>query len=122
MAKKRRGLTVFDRTTIELRLRDGIGIRAIAKHLGRSSGTICDEIKRHSGCGAYRAETAVAQSTESRRASGRKSRLAPAGALFVGISRLLRLRWSPEQISGRRKRIEDGMEQESWPPTIILAG
>ena len=49
----------------------------------------------------------------SRRRSGRKPRLAPDGPLFAEITRLLGLGWSPEQISGRRKRIENGMEQPS---------
>ena len=35
------------------------------------------------------------------------------GALFAEIARLLGLGWSPEQIAGRRKRIEAGMEQPS---------
>jgi IS30 family transposase len=113
MAEKRRRLTVVDRTMIEVRLRDGMGIRAIAEHLGRSPGTICDEINRHSGSAAYQAQTAEMEATESSRASGRKDRLAPNGGLFRGISRLLRLKWSPEQIAGRRKRIEGGVEMES---------
>jgi IS30 family transposase len=33
--------------------------------------------------------------------------------LFGEVAKLLRLKWSPEQISGRRKRIEGGMEQQS---------
>jgi IS30 family transposase len=39
--------------------------------------------------------------------------LASDGALFGEIAGRLRLGWSPEQISGRRKRIEAGMEQRS---------
>jgi IS30 family transposase len=35
------------------------------------------------------------------------------GVLFGEVARLLRLKWSPEQISGRRQRIEDGMTQHS---------
>jgi IS30 family transposase len=35
--------------------------------------------------------------------------MAPDGALFAEVSRLVRLGWSPEQISGRRKRQEEGM-------------
>ena len=51
MAVPRRRLTVIDRTMIEARLRDGLGIRAIALSLCRSPGTICDEISRHGSVG-----------------------------------------------------------------------
>lgn len=113
MVVSRRGLTFIDRTTIELRLRDGWGVRAIGLSLGRSAGTISDEIQRHSGAAGYLAGTAQAQAVASRRLSGRQPRLASDSALFGEVARLLRLKWSPEQIAGRRKRIEDGMEQQS---------
>ena len=113
MAVQRRGLTVVDRTIIELRRRDGWSIRLIARELGRSSGTICDEIGRHGDAAGYLAATAEADAAASRCRSGRKPRLMPDGPLFAEIAGLLRLGWSPEQISGRRKRIENGMEQPS---------
>ena len=49
MADPRRAFTVVDRTTISLRLRDGWGIRMIARSLGRSPGTISDEVNRNGG-------------------------------------------------------------------------
>jgi IS30 family transposase len=113
MAVQRFRLTVVDRTIIELRRRDGCSIRMIARELGRSSGTVCDEIKRHGKVAGYRAATAEADAAAGRGRSGRQLRLAPDGPLFAGIARLLRLGWSPEQISGRRKRMENGMEQPS---------
>ena len=114
MTAQRRALTVVDRTTIEVRLRDGWGIRAIASAVGRSAGTISDEIARHGEAGrGYLAEAAEAGAASARRLSGRKPRLAADGALFGELARLLRLKWSPEQISGRRRRIEDGMETQS---------
>lgn len=113
MAERRRRLTVIDRTMIELRLRDGCTIRFIARELGRSSGCLTGEINRHGGIGAYRAAEAEAKSAERRKASGRKPRLSPDGELLGEIAQLLRLKWSPEQISGRRKRIEDGEEMTS---------
>ena len=113
MANSRRRLTVVDRTKIDLRLNDGLGVRAIAAELGRSPGLVCSEIKRHGGSAGYRAEAAQAQADAARCRSGRRSRLGCDGALFEEACRLLRLKWSPEQISGRRKRIEDGMEQHS---------
>jgi len=113
MAVPRRRLTIVDRTTIELRRLDGWGIRAIARALDRSAGTISEEIKRHHDTSGYLAQRAEAQATTARRLSGRKPRLASDGALFGEVAELLRLGWSPEQISGRRKRIEAGMEHQS---------
>lgn len=48
-----------------------------------------------------------------RRLSGGRSGLALGGPPFGKAARLLRLKWSPEQMSGRRKRIEGGIEQKS---------
>jgi len=110
---ERRKLTVCDRAQIEVRLRDGLGIRAIARELGRSPGTISDEITRHGGVSGYRAEAAAVQTAQVQRRSGRRRRLAPGGALWGEVERLLRLGWSPEQIAGRRKRVEAGVEQAS---------
>ena len=61
----------------------------------------------------YLAQSAATSAAERRRWSGRKARLASDGALFIEIARLLGLGWSREQIAGRRKRIERGMEQQS---------
>jgi IS30 family transposase len=58
MAGQRRKLTVFDRSTIEVRLRDGWGVRAIARDLKRAPGMICDEINRHFGATSHRARSA----------------------------------------------------------------
>jgi IS30 family transposase len=33
--------------------------------------------------------------------------------LFAEVAKLLRLQWSPEQIAGRRKRLEDGTDMSS---------
>jgi IS30 family transposase len=113
MADQRRKLTVVDRSQIELRLRDGCGVRAIARDLDRSPGTISGEINRHGGATAYQAEAAMAQAAAARRLTGRRPVLARDGAGFGQVAELLRLGWSPEQISGRRQRVEAGMEQLS---------
>ena len=67
---------------------------------------ISDEIKRHGGAAGYLAAAA-------RRLTGRRPRLAQGGALFARVAELVGLGWSPEQISGRRKRMEAGVEQSS---------
>jgi IS30 family transposase len=113
MAGQRVKLTTFDRSMIEIRLRDGWGTRAIAGDLGRSPGTISGEIKRHGGPAAYRAHAAAARADASQRLTGRRPRLAHDGVLFGHVSALLCRGWSPEQISGRRKRMEAGIAQPS---------
>jgi IS30 family transposase len=92
MSTPRRRLTVIDRTMIDVRLRDGWGVRAIATALGRSPGTISDEIQRHSDVPGYRAQAAEIRAAASRRLSGRVPRLASDGALFGGAAKLLRLK------------------------------
>ena len=113
MENCRRRFTAIDRVLIAVRLVNGWGIRAIARALGRSAGTISDEISRHGGAGGYAAQTAHTQAAASLCLSGRKPRLAQDGALFRALCGLLRLGWSTEQIRGRRKRMEAGMEQRS---------
>jgi IS30 family transposase len=104
---------VFDRLLIELRLGDGWGVRAIARALDRSPGMVSGEINRHGGAAAYQARTAAARADAGRRRSGRKPRLAHGGAVFPQVAGLLRQGWSPEQIAGRRKRMEAGLERPS---------
>lgn len=113
MGIQRRCLSVFDRSVIEFRLRDGWGLRAIARALGRSAGTVSDEVKRHGGAAAYQADSAASRAASHRRLAGRRAGLAHDGALFGRVAALVRLGWSPEQIAGRRKRMEAGMEKPS---------
>lgn len=113
MLGSRRKLTVHDRCVVEVRLRDGCGIRAIARELGRSAGTISEEIARHGGASVYGGQAAAAQAAVAHRRCGRKRRLGSGGVLWDEVVRLLFLGWSPEQISGRRKRMEAGVEQSS---------
>ena len=46
MQRQRRKLTVEDRVAIDLRRKDGWGVRAIARELGRSPSVISTEIGR----------------------------------------------------------------------------
>jgi hypothetical protein len=116
MAVQRFRLTVVDRTIIELRRRCGCSIRMIARGLGRSSGTVCDEIKRHGKVAGYRAATAEADAAASRRRSGRKPRLAPDGPLFAGIARLLWLGWSPARENNHRAARHPHIHQHARGP------
>src|SRR4051812_39163935 len=114
MQRQRRKLTVEDRVAIDLRRKDGWGVRAIARELDRSPSVISTEIGRgHEPDGSYAAGPAQAAAVMRRDRSGRRAKLAPDSPLFAEVTRLLRLQWSPEQIAGRRKRLEDGAEVSS---------
>jgi IS30 family transposase len=73
MLRKRRKLTVEDRVTIDLRRKDGWGMRAIARELGRSPSVISTEIARgRDPDGGYAAGPAQAAATARRDQSGRR--------------------------------------------------
>src|SRR3954467_3544377 len=114
MKRQRRKLTVEDRVAIDLRRKDGWGVRAIARELGRSPSVISTEIGRgREPDGNYAAGSAQTAAAARRDRSGRRARLAPDSSLFAEVAKLLRLQWSPEQIAGRRKRLEEGTELSS---------
>ena len=114
MQRQRRKLTVEDRVAIDLRRKDGWGVRAIARELGRSPSVISTEIGRgREPDGSYAAGPAQTAAAARRDRSGRRTKLAPDSPLFAEVANLLRLQWSPEQIAGRRKRLEEGTEMSS---------
>src|SRR3978361_400842 len=87
MAAQRRKLTVVDRTTIDLRLRDGWGIRQSALAVGRSAGMVADEVNRTGGPAAYDAGAAEGQAAAKRDLTGRRPRMARDGPLFTEAAR-----------------------------------
>src|SRR5918995_5846791 len=104
MQRQRRKLTVEERVAIDLRRKDGWGVRAIARELGRSPSVISTEIGRgREPDGTYAAGPAQVAAAARRGTSGKAG-----SPLFAEVTKLLRLQWSPEQIAGRRKRLEDG--------------
>src|SRR3954470_2245579 len=114
MQRQRRKLTVEDRVAIELRRKDGWGVRAIARQLGRSPSVISAEIGRgRDPDGRYAAGPAAAAAAARGERSRRRAKLAPDSPLFAEVAKLLRRQWSPEQIAGRRKRLEEGTELSS---------
>jgi IS30 family transposase len=109
MQRQRRKLTMEDRVAIDLRRKDGWGVRAIARELGRSPSVISTELGRGRDTdGRYVAGPAQAAAAARWDRSGRRAKLAPDGPLFAAVTKLLRRQWSPEQIAGRRKRQENG--------------
>ncbi|MDZ7737341.1 MAG: helix-turn-helix domain-containing protein [Gammaproteobacteria bacterium] len=74
----------------------GLGLRAIARQLGRSPSTISRELARNRTGFYYRAVTA--QNKAHRRCFRKPRRLAVDRRLRHTVFRLLRRQWSPEQI------------------------
>ena len=101
MQRQRRKLTV--EVAIDLRRKDGWGVRAIARELGRSPSVISTEIGRgREPDGTYAAGSA--------QAAARRGTPGQAGSPLVAeVAKLLRLQ--PEQIAGQR--LEDGTDMSS---------
>jgi transposase, IS30 family len=92
-------ITPDERYRIAEMLRHRLSISAIAVELGRSPSTISREIRRNRrNDGGYRAQTAVERTNGRRRRSRRGSRFREED--WDLVEHLIRLDWSPEQISG----------------------
>src|SRR3954466_6675150 len=95
MQRQRRKLTVEDRVAIDLRRKDGWGVRAIARELGRSPSVISTEIGREQD-GNYAAGSAQTAATARRGTPGQartgrpsicRGGEAPAPAVVAGADR-----------------------------------
>ena len=92
-------LTKEERYQIRAMLDANCTIRCIAGVLGRSPGTISRELNRNRGQRGYRPRQADQLANERAAASRRRPRITT--RQWTEISRLIRLDWSPEQISAR---------------------
>jgi IS30 family transposase len=99
-----RRLTFSEREEIALARAAGLGVRAIARQLGRAASTVSREIRR--GCltrrprGRYRASVAQARA-EQRACRPKPSKLALNPLLQAHVQQQLLKGWSPEQIAAR---------------------
>jgi IS30 family transposase len=84
----------------------GLGVRAIARALGRSAGTISRELGRNA-CqdGAYESQSAQRRHAERRRAARRRNKLDAHGVLWSVVLDLLSWKWSPQQIAATLRRV-----------------
>jgi len=97
-----RYLSRLERQRIASLRSQGLGVREIARRLGRAPSTISRELRRnmssHDG-GVYDGDLAHARARERAR-RGRTPRLAADPELRAVVQAKLELEWSPEQISG----------------------
>lgn len=115
-------LDLAEREEIALGLARGESCRRIGARLGRSHTTVSREVARHSLHGhavrfgrvemAYRAVNAH-RSALRVRARPKRAKLAVRGRLRVLVLRLLRKRWSPQQIAARL-RVDFPDRPEMW--------
>ena len=118
----RRTITLAERESIGLLRAAGMGVRAIARELGRQPGVISKEIARNTNrAGAYR--PLAAQSRAERLARRAKpAKLAQPGPLRDFVVAGLEEGWSPEQISNvLRVEFPDDPAMRACPETIYQA-
>lgn len=96
-------LTLEDRVKIEVRYREGMSFRGIAKFLGhgRTAGSICREVKGRPrrGFGKYQAHIAQREALERR--LGKKPTRLKNDTIRSYVKEKMKIGWSPEQISIR---------------------
>jgi IS30 family transposase len=96
-------LSTEERYEIAAMRRQGLLVAEMAKHLGRHRSTLYREVKRNRSVhdGHYRPTHAVEKASGRKRRSRRNWLYGPAE--FEPVETLIRQRFSPEQIVGRRK-------------------
>jgi IS30 family transposase len=100
-------LSRSEREKIAIGQRAGGSQRAIGRALGRRASTICRELRRNrSTDGVYRARRAQALANERAGWPRRQSKMKDS-RVRQHVEDRLRMRWSPEQISGRQRLEEE---------------
>jgi len=102
-SKKNSPLTLYERTIIEVRYRDGNSMRSIAKELNRNPSTISREIKGkpNRGMGKYIADVSHRKALVRIENRGNVFKIDKKEELKKYVVDKLKLGWSPEQISLR---------------------
>lgn len=103
MEETHKKLTAQERDLIAVWKAGGVRIREIARRLGRSPGTISDELRRNMYQGTYVAIHAQAR-TEARKLAARKRHPLKDAKTYSYVLGKLEQGWSPELIAGRLKR------------------
>jgi transposase, IS30 family len=89
-----------ERLTIASLHLQGSSMRAMARILGRSPGTISRELMRNSSPVGYASVPAAALCSARRSASRHPAKLCPQSVCWRVVLTLLEWKWSPQQISG----------------------
>lgn len=120
-ARPRAALTIEDREEISRGLARGDPYRAIARCIGRPASTVSREVARNGGRKRYRASEAE-QASIRRRRRPQPTKLGLSPRLRTEVECLLKLNWSPQQISAWLKlRYPDNPEMQVSHETIYLS-
>ncbi|MBO0682428.1 MAG: IS30 family transposase [Candidatus Dormibacteraeota bacterium] len=120
-ARPRAALTIEDREEISRGLARGDPYRAIARCIGRPASTVSREVARNGGRKRYRASEAE-QASIRRRRRPQPTKLGLSPRLRTEVECLLKLNWSPQQISAWLKlRYPDNPEMQISHETIYLS-
>jgi IS30 family transposase len=103
-------LRIEEREKIQKLLWQRISLRQIASILGRSHSSVVRELQRSKQKRVYLPRVAEERAMKARRSRGRTERLKD-GRIRAYVITHLKMRWSPEQISGRMKK--DGIGEIS---------
>lgn len=95
-------LTLDERYQIYGLLKSGMSVKKIAKEMDRSNATISRELKRNKGKRGYRPEQAHKKAMK--RFDTIPKHIKMTSDMIKRIEKLIREKWSPDQISGRLKR------------------
>lgn len=99
-------LSIEERATIQVSLRQGMSLRQIAHMLRRSPSTVSREVRRNqTQSGAYCAHSAQTHRCARRMVCRPKRKLLLGSDRFELVIHMLRNRLSPEQIAGKLKRM-----------------
>ena len=93
-------ITKEERYQIQAELKAGLSVPEIANGLGRDKSSVYREINRNIGLRGYRPEQANEKALTRRKEAAKAVKMT--AAFVMKIEELIRLEWSPEQISGRR--------------------
>ena len=105
--KKHTKIQARERDRIAILLASRTSLREIAKKLDRAFSSVRDEVSRNSKYGVYRAIEAEVLSRK-RNLDCRKTNPLKNPDIYSYVFDKLRCGWSPEQISGRLRRDDDG--------------
>jgi IS30 family transposase len=111
-----RQLTQGQRYQIYALKQTGHTLSEIAEVIGVHKSTVCRELKRNRGQRGYRPQQAQSLAMERRQ----KGVPRITAERWVGVERLLRQDWSPEQISGRLKKEQRICLSHEWIYQYVL--
>jgi transposase, IS30 family len=103
MGRKYKQISVEERSAIAVGLSEGFSMRAIARMLKRPHSTIMREISRNGSAIVYAPH--VAQARCRKRKRRQVGKLVSRPGLWTEVQDMMRKGWSPEQVSGKLKRM-----------------